>query len=90
MSREEDKMRAHDEHRRLWRKARRSERPLTPKQRVLKRWPNAEAVSYAGPAWVIYNGEYVNQALNVSDGSAKKAWKEAAKHRTVRRVERKS
>ena len=59
---------------------------MTPKQRVLKRWPKARATSYAGPSWVIYNGEYVNQALNVSDRSVKVAWAEAAKHPTVRRV----
>jgi hypothetical protein len=60
---------------------------MTPKQRVLKRWPNARATPYAGPAWVIYNGEYFNQSLNVSDRTPQQAWAEAAKHRTVSRAD---
>jgi hypothetical protein len=58
---------------------------MTPKQRVLKRWPNARTHEFAGPAYVVYTGEYVNQSLNVSDRTARQAWAEAAKHRTVRR-----
>ena len=59
---------------------------MTPKQRVLKRWPEAVCVSYAGPTYVIYNGAHVNQSLNVFDRSAKQAWAAAAKHPTVRRI----
>lgn len=58
---------------------------MTPKQLVLKRWPNARSYAFAGPAYVVYTGEYVNQALNVSDRTARQAWAAAAKHRTVRR-----
>lgn len=61
---------------------------MTPKAKVLKRWPNAHAYSWAGPAWVIYNGEFVNESLNMSDKTPALAWAAAAKHPTVRRIGR--
>jgi len=53
-------------------------RKLTPKQRVLRKYPKAYAHSFAGPAWVIYTGEYVNQSLNAGDRTPQQAWAEAA------------
>jgi hypothetical protein len=58
---------------------------LTPKARVLKRWPNASICSFAGPAWCVYAGDFINRSLNVSDRTPQQAWAQAAKHPTVRR-----
>ena len=63
---------------------------MTPRERVLKRWPNAKIVSYAGPAWVVFNGEYVNLALNISDPTPKQAWQVAEMHWTIRKHRRTS
>jgi hypothetical protein len=84
MTREEDKMRAHDEHRRMWRKARRSEKPLTPKQRVLKKHP--KAFSMKRPfGMVIYKEHAYGEELGCAITAAG-AWKAAAqKLRTVER-----
>lgn len=61
---------------------------LTPKQRVLKRWPKAYAYRFGGTLpWVIFVGDFRAQnTLNVQDKTAAKAWESAAKHPTVRRV----
>ena len=59
---------------------------LTPKQRVLKRWPKAQAFLIAGPEWVIYNGVGLNLPLNLGSSTLQLAWAVAAKHPTVLRV----
>lgn len=52
---------------------------LTPKHRVLKRWPDAYAYHWAGPqGWVIYCGEAANLNLVLGAGStAALAWADA-------------
>ena len=51
---------------------------MTPKQRVVKKYPDAHAYRYGGPfPWVIYSGERVNRSLNVQDKTAALAWKAA-------------
>ena len=59
---------------------------MKPKQRVLKRWPEAHAFDWAGPSWIIYDGEFVNLGMNAGSPTARQAWAEAAKHATVRRI----
>lgn len=64
---------------------------LTPKQRVLKRWPKAYAYKWAGTSpWCIYSGEQANQTLNSSDATARQAWANAAKRPSVRDASRKA
>lgn len=76
MSREADKMRAHEEHRKMWRKARASEKKLTPKQRVLKKHPRAFANWYMDDGCRIEDG-----AGNLLGGGTapKAAWADAAR-----------
>lgn len=53
---------------------------LTPKQRVLKKFPKAHAYRYAGVVpWVIYSGDPVIGSLNAADRTAAQGWAEAAK-----------
>jgi hypothetical protein len=69
-------------------------RRLTPKQRVLRRFPEASCVSFAGPAYCIFPGSVrmkrgralpwiLNNSLNVSDPTPRQAWAAAAKDRYV-------
>ena len=51
---------------------------LTPKQRVLKRYPKAFAYEWAGPTWCIYSPWHGgNEALSLSSPTAAQAWAEA-------------
>ena len=59
---------------------------MTPKQRVLKRWPEARIHSFAGPAWVVFAGDFINRSLNLGEPTPRQGWAQAAKHPTVRRV----
>lgn len=72
-------------------------RKLTPKQRVLRKYPTAYSYRYAGPSpFCIYSGEVVvlrgrrgrtyNRSLNVSDATVQAAWSDAA--RRISRKER--
>lgn len=54
---------------------------MTPKQRVLKKYPKAYAYAWAGPGWVIYVPRERmggSQCLNLSASTPQKAWQEAA------------
>lgn len=54
------------------------QRMVRAKRAVKKKYPKAYAYRYAGPCpWVIYSGEHVNTALNVSDKSQRAAWEAA-------------
>lgn len=51
---------------------------VTPKQRVLKKYPKAFCYSWAGPTYVIYTPWCGgNLTLNVCSRSAQQAWAEA-------------
>ena len=53
---------------------------MTPKQRVLKKYPHAYAYRWAGTSpWVIYSGGYVNMSLNECDKTAAQAWADSAR-----------
>lgn len=62
---------------------------MTPKQRVLKKFPDAKAYAWAGPEpWTIYaatDGAYQGIALNVRDKTAAQAWASAIKNPLMRR-----
>lgn len=62
---------------------------MTPKQRVLKRFPDARAYRWSGPEpWTIYaaeHGAYAGLALNVRDKTAALAWASALKSPLLRR-----
>lgn len=60
---------------------------MTPKQIVLKKHPKAHAWCWAGPAWVIYAGNFAGDSLNVSAPTARQAWAEAAKDKSVKRTD---
>lgn len=58
---------------------------MTPKQRVLKRFPAAFAYEWAGPSWCVYRPHFSGN-LDLGIGkTATQAWADAAKHPTVRR-----
>ena len=53
---------------------------MTPKERVLKKWPRASAYQWSGPCgWVIFAHDVYGTTLNVADETAVKAWAEAAR-----------
>ena len=65
-------------------------RKPTPKQRVLKRFPEARCYEWRGPAYCVYPGKIkivrgkrnswlINNTLNVSDKSRRAAWADAAR-----------
>lgn len=65
---------------------------LTPKQRVLKKFPDARAYKWGGPRpWTIFaaaDGAYQGIALNVTDVTAAQAWASALENPLMRRVDR--
>ena len=68
--------------------SRREGEQVTPKERVLKKYPKARAYQWSGPfGWVIYaqDGYGLPQTLNVADETAVKAWAEAARRLKKRR-----
>jgi hypothetical protein len=52
-------------------------RHLTPKQKVLRRYPEALSWAWAGPGWVIYTKRTEGFSLNVSNSTAALAWRAA-------------
>lgn len=67
---------------------------LTPKQRVLKRFPRAHCYEWAGPTYCIYPGDVkivrgkerpwiLNNTLGLSERTPKQAWAGAAKELRV-------
>lgn len=59
---------------------------MTPKQIVLRKYPNAEAYQWAGPAgWVVYLHDLSQRSAGSGSPTAALAWAEARKELRLRK-----
>lgn len=79
MSREADKMRAHEEHRQMWRKARASEKKPSARSIVLKKYPEAFGWREFTVSDYVVKTEPGGRVLGHAH-AAKDAWEIAAKN----------